>query len=134
MLFATLLFVFVFLSWIFEIFFDKKAGRAFSFSKEMTLPTRGILAILIILSHLSGKVDMPNVSDFGPPVVSIFFFLSGYGMCKSYLKRKQLYLQNFIRTRFSKLLPLYLIGVIFMTFVSINSAIDSGIGIGGVYH
>lgn len=61
----------------------------FRFDKKAVLPLRGILALLIILHHVAEEI--PSIAIFaqltywGKYIVSIFFFLSGYGLCISYV-------------------------------------------------
>ena len=87
-------------------YFSEKKG-ADRFGKEKTVPLKGVLAILIVLHHLS--YDVPLLSAFhswGAPVVSIFFFISGYGLMKSYQSKGKKYLDGFIRHRIAKVLLL----------------------------
>jgi len=68
---------------------------------------KGGLSILIVLHHLQYEVSIPyfNVfKHFGAPAVSIFFFLSGYGLMSSYIKKGNSYLDNFWGKRFGKIL------------------------------
>lgn len=104
-------------------------GKDYQFDKERTNSLRGVLAILIILHHLSTKIDIPQLSffyDFGAPIVSVFFFLSGYGLSKSYTKKGSLYLKNFLTNRMSKILPLYIVGSLFMGIVILASSGNMG--------
>lgn len=98
------------------------------FSKEASLPFRGILALLIVMHHLSLRLTymIPEESkvnylrDFncwGEPIVSIFFFLSWYGILKSYQKKGRSYLEGFISGRLLKLMiPFIICGLIYMSF------------------
>lgn len=82
------------------------------FDVNATLPIRGILAVLIVCFHLGLRFEgtpMDMFSSFGNPVVSIFFFISGYGLMISYLKKGDSYLQNFFQKRLSKLLPVLIV-------------------------
>lgn len=67
----------------------------YDFNKERTLPLRGVLAIGIIFHHMSQRFNfvitlgdtivnpMAIFEYVGSPIVSGFFFMSGYGLCKS---------------------------------------------------
>ena len=109
------IFLFVILLW--GIITLKYVG---GFSIETTLPLRGLLALLIVLHHLSLRLTymIPEESminylhDFncwGEPLVSIFFFMSGYGIVKSYQKKGKSYLAGFISGRLVKLMIPFLI-------------------------
>jgi peptidoglycan/LPS O-acetylase OafA/YrhL len=82
------------------------------FDTNATLPVRGILAILIVCHHLSlyfHDASFAIFKNWGTAIVSVFFFISGYGLMVSYLKKGKSYLTNFFRHRFSKLLPTFLL-------------------------
>lgn len=58
--------------------------------KETTICLKGVLAVMVLISHLHGRVDLFDssilgtmFSAFGYLAVSVFFFLSGYGLEKS---------------------------------------------------
>jgi peptidoglycan/LPS O-acetylase OafA/YrhL len=105
----------------------------YQFDLNHTIGLRGILAILIMFHHCSTKVNLPWMHYFeniGPLVVSVFFFISGYGVCKSYLKKGDAYLNGFLHKRLSKVLPLYLIGSSAMAIVIVAL---QGPDLGGVF-
>lgn len=83
------------------------------FDYKETLFLRGLMAIFIIFCHVS--FQYPNshyfylFTSFGAPIVSIFLFLSGYGLTVSYQNKGIRYLDNFILKSLSKLLPTFLI-------------------------
>lgn len=63
---------------------------------------KGALSILIVLHHLQYGVEVPYFNMFkhvGAPAVSIFFFLSGYGLMSSYIQKGIIYLNGFWRKR-----------------------------------
>ena len=75
---------------------------------------KGLLAVAVVISHIytsssfqfsSSLLEFVFGSVFGFVPVSVFFFLSGYGMMCSYRKRGTDYLRHFPRNR---ILPLYL--------------------------
>jgi peptidoglycan/LPS O-acetylase OafA/YrhL len=81
------------------------------FDVNATLPLRGILAVLIVCHHISQRFIPDPIGiflHFGTSVVSVFFFISGYGLMISYQKKGKEYLSNFFRHRLSKLLPAFL--------------------------
>lgn len=89
-------------------------GRACSFAPSETLPLRGILSILIIMTHLGPVIaeKWPIAMSwnwFGGPVVACFFFLSGFGLSISLIKKGRAYLDGFLSKRFSKLLPPFIL-------------------------
>ena len=90
------------------------------FNVDRTLSLRGILVLLIVLHHLSGVTSFPGLSPsfrmlvsqftfFGGGAVSMFFFISGYGLMASLHKKVKIYLDSFYKKRFLKLLPPLLI-------------------------
>ena len=86
------------------------------FNAERTLPLRGIAAIIIVLCHVARNVpDVPVLNQAlpcGSLAVSLFFFLSGYGLMISYINKGDGYLDGFLRRRFVKMLPAYLTAAI----------------------
>lgn len=84
-----------------------------SFSKEETEPLRGLLACLIILTHVSYQFSRTELSwiftYFGAPAVSIFFFMSGFGLTVSTLTKGMKYVHTFLGKSMKKLLPPLLI-------------------------
>ena len=80
---------------------------------ESTTGLRGILAITIVLHHMSEKIDsgyvFPYFQHLGYLVVAVFFFLSGYGLLVSYKKKGKNYLKGFLKKRVLYLLIIYLL-------------------------
>lgn len=86
-------------------------------SKQNTEYYKGIFAIGILLHHVSQRTntgilfhDIFNI--MGSIAVSVFFFISGYGLQKSFLKSSD-YSKGFLKKRLSKVLVPYLV----ITFV-----------------
>lgn len=83
------------------------------FNVPNMLPLRGVCAILIIMLHVAQNIpQVPVLNEltvWGGLVVSIFFFMSGYGLMISYLKKGNSYLDGFLTRRFVKLLPAFLL-------------------------
>ena len=78
------------------------------FNVDRTLSLRGILVLLIVLHHLSGVTSFPGLSPsfrmlvsqftfFGGGAVSMFFFISGYGLMASLHKKGKIYLDSFYK-------------------------------------
>lgn len=84
-----------------------------SFDRATTLPLRGLLALLIISHHLGQHTDIYPISQFtagiGLQIVAVFFFISGYGLCVSYLSKGRSYLDGFLQKRMGKLLPEFIV-------------------------
>ena len=91
---------------------------------KSTSGLRGFLAIGIIFHHLSQWVtsgeEFSNFSYMGTYIVSIFFFLSAYGLY-SQNENKKNYLDNFLVKRLSKILvPFFSISLIYMFYRFVN--------------
>ena len=70
------------------------------FSKEKIVPLKGILALLIVAHHLSSSAGFLSCfHSWGAPIVSIFLFISGYGVMRSFALKGDAYLQGFFRKR-----------------------------------
>lgn len=91
------------------------------FRKDETDALRGILAVCILLSHMTSRVDyqLPVVrfSVWAPIGVAVFFFLSGYSLAKSSIQKGN-YFRGFIKKRVVKTLIPYIVFVVFYGFVS----------------
>lgn len=102
---------------------DSHTFMGVQFSKQATVPLRGLLAIGIVLHHLSLRLveaspDCPWIwsqfSFWGAPIVAVFFFLSGYGLMVSLITKGQKYLDGFLKKRLLKIvLPLVLCSIVF---------------------
>lgn len=83
--------------------------------KNNTDNIKGFAIICIIFHHIVQKISNPGIlmpfKGVGYLFVSIFFFLSGYGLVISYMKKDN-YLNNFFIKRLSK---------IYIPFVIVNS-------------
>ena len=85
---------------------------------------KGLLALGIVFHHLSQWVttgtEFVNFKYMGTYIVSVFFFISGYGL---YVQnnRKEDYLDNFLSKRLSKILtPFIAISSIYLIYRNIN--------------
>ncbi len=79
-------------------------------STENTKRCRGFFALVVVLHHLSQRTEagllLRVFTKLGNPATAVFFFLSGYGLQKSYLEKQGSYSRGFLLRRFrSVLLP-----------------------------
>lgn len=85
-------------------------------SVENTTVLRGIMAIGIIIHHMSERVTggflFPQMVRAGYLFVCSFFFLSGYGLIVQYQKRGDTYLKGFLRKRLLYLIIVYVLDVL----------------------
>ena len=93
-------------------------------SVESTSGLRGFLALGIIFHHLSPLVksgeEFSNFSYMGTYIVSIFFFLSAYGLYVQNESREN-YLDNFLVKRLSKIIvPFFIISLIYIFYRFVN--------------
>ena len=91
---------------------------------KSTSGLKGFLALGIVFHHLSQWVttgeEFSNFGYMGTYIVSVFFFLSGYGL---YVQndRKEDYLDNFLSKRLSKILtPFITISSIYLIYRKVN--------------
>ena len=104
----------------------------FGFGKDETLPLRGLLALVVVVSHLDTKTQhaLPvlSVLHWATPAVAVFFFLSGYGLVKSHAAaeasgRMAGYWPAFLRRSATRLLvPLLAVGTLWAVtrFISLD--------------
>lgn len=98
--------------------------KTLTVSKETTIILKALLPIIIVFHHLSFKINILQHSlllSAGAAVVSIFFYMSGYGLYKS-LSDKKDYLKCFIPNRLGSLLVPYFICIIIYQFFCLYSA------------
>jgi len=96
---------------------------------ESTTGLKGFLALGIVFHHLSQWVttgmEFSNFGYMGTYIVSVFFFLSGYGLYVQN-EKKENYLDNFLVKRLSKILtPFIIISSIYLIYRSINGQVLS---------
>lgn len=94
-------------------------------SKEKTSAVKGILAILIVFHHFSTTCDISCFSEFrrwGAIIVSVFFFMSGYGLGRSMTLKGKAYLSNFLNHRLWKsvILPYAIVLIIFLVYLNVD--------------
>ena len=74
----------------------------FVFDKNKTVFLKAILPIIILLHHLKGTTEWVYLKPFGVmgiAVVSLFFFISGYGLFASFQVKGKSYLTFFLKKR-----------------------------------
>ena len=83
------------------------------FSKKHTQYLRGIFAAFIMIFHISKENDIlfPFLEYLSIVVVGAFFFLSGYGLFKSYLGSNN-FRETFIKRRIVKIVIPYIIATL----------------------
>lgn len=89
-------------------------------------PVRALLAILIVLSHFPyyGVAGMTNLRFLAPVCVSIFLFISGYGLTISHQQKGMAYLRTFFRQRVLRIvLPAILVALL-------HGLLFGGVGVG----
>ena len=89
-------------------------------SKEDGLSLRGMAALLVLLHHLAPSTEngllLPKFYSVGAGgiAVSLFFFLSGYGLQKQYIINGESYRKSFLKKRIPTILiPLALFTVLY---------------------
>ncbi len=89
--------------------------KTLSFNNSKMPPIRALLAILIVVGHFSyfGVAELTVLRVLAPVCVSIFLFISGYGLMVSYQKKGDAYLQTFLKKRVLKIaLPAILVSLL----------------------
>lgn len=87
-----------------------------SFSKEVSKGLKGILALIIVGSHLHYVTNFylfDLLNKVATTSVALFLFISGYGLSVSYLRSPNLFLDTFFVKRFWKVLKPMLIATLF---------------------
>lgn len=95
----------------------KRPLQVLEFSFARTLPLRGFLMLLVALHHIPR-----SVVHFGREAVSVFLFISGYGMMKSFKEKRQVYLDGLIkRYAFKLFIPYAICAVPWMAYIKCNA-------------
>ena len=79
----------------------------FSFSHGKMKPLKALLILDIVFGHLMYYVDYPVFHLFhelGASCVAVFFFVSGYGLYKSWKRKRNQYLDDFFSSRVLRVL------------------------------
>ena len=91
------------------------SGFGEGLSRENTYALRGVMAVLIVLHHLSqnrdGGLILLALKNVGVPCVALFLFFSGYGLHRSALTKKN-YAPTILKRRIPSVLVPYLILVV----------------------
>lgn len=94
-----------------------------TFSKEKMIPLKAVMALLIVADHLTFFLDslwLKPFRELGAPIVSVFLFISGYGLSKSFQAKGQAYLDSFFKKRILKVfLPLIVALALYWIVVAI---------------
>lgn len=101
--------------------------RTLSEKQSLCTVIKFIAALMVVNGHLFifGNPSSPltRLMNFGPCCVSLFFFLSGYGLIYSYRRKGDAYLKSFFSRRFVKLLiPLAIAYIITLPIYSLLKA------------
>lgn len=90
--------------------------RVSTFNKEHVSTLKGVMAISIVAFHLSYQTDdwLFMFSSWGAPIVSMFYFISGYGLVFNYRAKGNEYLSHFFKHRIleSLILPFLLVWIV----------------------
>lgn len=75
--------------------------RVSTFNKEHVSTLKGVMAISIVAFHLFYQTDdwLFMFSSWGAPIVSMFYFISGYGLALNYRAKGNEYLSHFFKHR-----------------------------------
>ncbi len=102
---------------------DKSVRHEF-LSKNVSTAIKGIAALMVLFHHFYQRtyfISQPYIGKLfeilGYLAVSLFFFLSGYGLCLSYKNKKESYIDQFPKKR---LLPFYSTYLLFVLITLIE--------------
>ena len=77
-----------------------------SFDKDKLILVKALMALLIVADHLNFFLDLTWLKPFrelGAPIVSMFFFISGFGLVRSYQGKGAAYLEGFLKKKFLRI-------------------------------
>lgn len=77
-----------------------------SFDKDKLILVKALMALMIVASHLNNYLDLSWLKLFremGAPIVAMFFFISGFGLVRSYQNKGRAYLKHFLRNKFFRI-------------------------------
>lgn len=86
-----------------------------SFNKGKMASLKAFMALIIVADHMAnfyGVTALRWFIEFGAPIVSVFFFISGYGLQVSYTRKGDSYLDSFFSRRFLRVLVPYILATI----------------------
>lgn len=115
----------------FSIVFKRKElpQTSFYITKDQSDICKVIAAITVVSCHsaiaLGPSLPMSGyLAAMGYPAVGIFFFLSGYGLMKSFMAKGDIYLRNFWKNRIAKILIPFFIVSLFSFIIDCFNGID----------
>ena len=83
-----------------------------SFDKDKLILVKALMALMIVADHLNFFLDLPWLKparELGAPIVSVFFFISGFGLVRSYQSKGHGYLKSFPERKLKRIvLPVLL--------------------------
>lgn len=86
-------------------------------SKDNTLALKGACALSIVLLHIGGVTQAKLLPEITAFAVSVFFFLSGYGMITALKNKGDSYLNKFIQRHTIKLaIPYFVAALIYVIY------------------
>lgn len=77
-----------------------------SFNKDKLILVKALMALMIVADHLNFFLDLPWLKparEIGAPIVSVFFFISGFGLVRSYQSKGSDYLKRFLGRKFMRI-------------------------------
>ncbi|MBR6246940.1 MAG: acyltransferase family protein [Bacteroidales bacterium] len=77
-----------------------------SFDKDKLILVKALMALLIVADHLNFFLDLGwlrPARELGAPIVSMFFFISGFGLVRSYQGKGPAYLKSFLGKKFLRI-------------------------------
>ena len=77
-----------------------------SFDKDKLIVVKALMALLIVADHLNFFLDLgwlKPARELGAPIVSMFFFISGFGLVRSWQNKGPAYLNSFLRKKFLRI-------------------------------
>lgn len=95
-----------------------------SFSKEKMPVIKIFMAIVIVLGHLSIRIPSDWIQPFrfwGAPFVSMFLFISGYGMWQSFLSNHGLSFSSTLKRIWKIVLPYLFTVILYYSIVRLPS-------------
>jgi len=98
-----------------------------SFDKDKLILVKALMALLIVADHLNFFLDLGwlrPARELGAPIVSIFFFISGFGLVRSYQSKGPAYLKHFLRNKFLRIVLPAVLALAFYYAILWNPARD----------
>lgn len=130
-------FYFVVILCSFFLFTRSRDVINYSLTKEKTDFLKGILAMSVLVGHLSflarGYFPYSTFYHLGLIGVNAFLFISGYGLMMSLVKKGNAYLDGFLKKRLSKIIVPFLIAIlVFFATIYLQDGAKAFVGIYGM--